>query len=133
LRAVRTLRSSSRILTISSGLSLSLLTTSKFFSSCIAHEVPRNSVCPGGPLPLEVIKPPSPTGVTRTSERLGAIAHAATISLLKGVLVTARAPVVGASAAGAFIAGLLLDPVIFGAFADEHGMATWFVLAQWVW
>jgi hypothetical protein len=53
--------------------------------------------------------------------------------LLKGVLFTASVPVVKAGAAGVVATELLLDPVIFGALADERGMATWFVLAQWVW
>jgi hypothetical protein len=99
----------------------------------IAHEVPRNSVNPHGPLPLDVIKPSPPSRVVRTSRHLGAIAYTATISLLKGVLFTASVPVVKAGAAGVVATELLLDPVIFGALADERGMATWFVLAQWVW
>ena len=31
------------------------------------------------------------------------------------------------------VTSLLLDPLIFGALADERGIATWFVIAQWAW
>ena len=95
----------------------------------VAHEVPVDSVVEGGVIPLEVIKPPAPAKTVRTSERLGKIAHITTSTLLKGALVAAAAPAV--------FTGMtmlaLLDPVIFGAIADERGMATWFALAQWTW
>ncbi len=102
----------------------------------IAHEVPSYSVSPHGPIPLEVIRPSAPIQTSRTSERLGIVAHAATVSLLRGLRRTANASVlaVGAATVGASIAAaLMLDPLIFGAIADERGMATWFVLAQWLW
>ncbi len=95
----------------------------------VAHEVPVNSVVEGGTIPLEVIKPPAPAHTVRTSERLGKIAHVTTSSLLKGALVAAAAPVVLTGMAMV----TLLDPVIFGAIADERGMGTWFALAQWTW
>jgi len=95
----------------------------------VAHEVPVNSVVEGGTIPLEVIKPPAPAQTVRTSERLGKIAHATASSLLKGALIAAAAPVVFTGVTMA----TLLDPVIFGAIADERGMGTWFALAQWTW
>lgn len=102
----------------------------------IAHEVPCYSVDPHGPIPIEVVRPPVPAQTRRTSERLGAVACGATISLLKGLRRTATVGILGAGAAtvgGIAAAGVLLDPLIFGAVADERGMATWFVLAQWAW
>jgi hypothetical protein len=95
----------------------------------IAHEVPVGSVVEGSVIPLEVIQPPVPAKTVRTSERLGKIAHATTSALLKGALVAAAAPVV---LTGMTVAALL-DPVIFGAIADERGVGTWFALAQWTW
>ncbi len=95
----------------------------------IAHEVPVNSVVEGSAIPLELIKPPAPAETVRTSERLGKIAHVTTSSLLKGAFIAAAAPLVFTGTAVAF----LLDPVIFGAIADERGMGTWFALAQWAW
>lgn len=102
----------------------------------IAHEVPRYSVNEAGPLPLEVVLPPDPARTIQTSQRLGAVAHAATSALLGGLGRAARAGVNGAALAtlGSGVAAvILLDPLIFGAIADERGMATWFVLAQWTW
>ncbi len=102
----------------------------------IAHEVPNGSVDPAGPIPLEVIVPPVPAHVTRTSRRLGVVAHAATVRLLRGMRHTAGKGLLGigvATMATGAASALLLDPLIFGALADERGMATWFVLAQWVW
>jgi len=102
----------------------------------IAHEVPSGSVNPAGPIPLEAIVPPVPAHVIRTSRRLGVVAHAATVSLFRGIRHTASKGLLGAGAAtmGAVAASTrLLDPLIFGALAGERGMATWFVLAQWVW
>jgi hypothetical protein len=131
----------------------------------IAHEVPANSVSPSGPIPLEAVLPPPSARVTRTSEVLGSIAHAATISFLRGTLLTASAAVRGASAiakdmgrvagaatltmgtaalsfgssAGAAAANvgssalIMLDPVIFCALPDEHGIAVWYAVASWVW
>jgi len=102
----------------------------------IAHEVPANSVAMDRPLPLEAVTPPPSAHTLRQSERLGAIAHVSTISALKGfrrgLTTSVRGMVVGALATGV-AAALLLDPIIFGALADERGMATWVVLAQWVW
>ncbi len=102
----------------------------------IAHEVPPNTIDTNSPLPLEVIAPPPPARALRQSARLGAIAHVSTISALKGFrrsfTTSVQSVAVGALAAGA-AAALLLDPIIFGALADERGMATWIVLAQWVW
>ena len=95
----------------------------------IAHEVPVGSVVEGSVIPLEVIQPPAPAKTVRTSERLGKIAHTTTSTLLKGAFVAAAAPVV---LTGMTVAALL-DPVIFGAIADERGMGTWFALAQWTW
>lgn len=106
----------------------------------IAHEVPRNSVSEDGPLPLEVICPPAPVQTVQASEQLGTIAHAATAGLLSKLggasLVGARGAAKGATLAGiaaGVAASLLLDPLIFGALADERGIATWFVIAQWAW
>lgn len=102
----------------------------------IAHEVPSNTVDADGFIPLEVIAPPPPERTQRLSERLGAVAHTSTISALRGFRRTAAAGALGV-AAGTLVAGVvvarLLDPIIFGALPDERGMATWFVLAQWVW
>jgi len=95
----------------------------------VAHEVPINSVVEVSAIPLEVIKPPAPAQTVRTSERLGKIAHVTTSSLLKGAFVAAAAPLVFTGTAVA----ILLDPVIFGAIADERGMGTWFALAHWTW
>jgi hypothetical protein len=95
----------------------------------VAHEVPVGSVVEGSIIPLEVIQPPAPAQTVRTSERLGKIAHITTSSLLKGALIGAAAPLVFTGVAMA----TLLDPVIFGAIADERGMGTWFALAQWAW
>ncbi|QBD79221.1 hypothetical protein EPA93_25860 [Ktedonosporobacter rubrisoli] len=102
----------------------------------IAHEVPPYSVSEEGPLPLEVIKPPAPAQTVRAAERLGWLAHAATTTLIgstgrlfsESLRASTRAGLVVGTAAA-----LLLDPLIFGAIADERGMATWFVLAQWAW
>jgi hypothetical protein len=131
----------------------------------IAHEVPANSVSPYGPIPLEAVLPPPSARVTRTSEMLGSIAHAATISFLRGTLLTASAAARGASSiakdtgsvagaapltmgaaamsfgsrTGAAAANLgsralmMLDPVIFCALPDEHGIAVWYAVASWVW
>jgi hypothetical protein len=62
----------------------------------IAHEVPANSVSPFGPIPLEAVLPPPSAQITRTSEMLGSIAHATTISFLRGTLLTASAAARGA-------------------------------------
>jgi hypothetical protein len=102
----------------------------------IAHEVPRGSISEHGPIPLEVILPSAPVETRRTSERLGKIAYTAQSSLLGLLGLTARASALGLGAvsAGAGMAlEALLDPLIFGAIADERGIATWFVLAQWAW
>jgi hypothetical protein len=96
----------------------------------VAHEVPVGSVVEGSIIPLEVIKPPAPAKTIRTSERLGKIAHVTTSTLLKGALVAAAVPVVAFTSVAT---AALLDPVIFGAIADERGMGTWFALAQWTW
>ena len=104
----------------------------------IAHEVPCNSVNPNGPIPLEVITPPL-TSAVRTSECLGDVTHAITTSLLKGALAAITLPLAAvalplfAAIALPLAAPTSLDPVIFGAIADERGMATWFILAQWTW
>ena len=95
----------------------------------VAHEVPVGSVVEGSIIPLEVIKPPAPAKTVRTSERLGKIAHATTSALLKGAFIAAAAPAVFTG----MTVATLLDPVIFGAIADERGMGTWFALAQWTW
>jgi hypothetical protein len=131
----------------------------------IAHEVPANSVSPNGPIPLEAVLPPPSARITRTSEILGSIAHATTISFLRGMLLTASAAARGAgtmakeigsvagaatltlgtaamsfgSSAGAATADvgsralMMLDPVIFCALPDEHGIAVWYAVASWVW
>jgi hypothetical protein len=102
----------------------------------IAHEVPRGSVSEDGPLPLEVIIPPAPALTVRTSEHLGTIAHALTVTLLGKLGQAAATSVQGAGVLGlgaGLVTSILLDPLIFGAIADERGMATWFVLAQWAW
>ncbi|HZR43207.1 MAG TPA: hypothetical protein VFB12_24030 [Ktedonobacteraceae bacterium] len=102
----------------------------------IAHEVPPYSVPSEGPVPLEVVLPPAPQRTVQTSERLGKIAHVATTSVLAGLGRTATSSLRGAAIAGAVLGAatsVLLDPLIFGAIADERGMATWFVLAQWAW
>lgn len=120
----------------------------------IAHEVPANSVSPFGPIPLEAVLPPPSAQITRTSEMLGSIAHATTISFLRGTLLTASAAVRGASAAtltlstaamsfGSSVgdtaahvgsrALMMLDPVIFCALPDESGIAVWYAVASWVW
>lgn len=131
----------------------------------IAHEVPANSVSPIGPIPLEAVLPPPSAQITRTSEMLGSIAHATTISLLRGTLLTATSAARGAgtiargvgNAAGAATLTLgtaamnlgssasttavhvgsraltMLDPVIFCALPDEHGIAVWYAVASWVW
>lgn len=101
----------------------------------IAHEVPRGSVSPDGPLTLEAITPPAPRSGVRTSRCLGNVAHAMTHTVLAALGLAARGGVYGAAlaGAGAETLSILLDPLIFGAFADERGMATWFVLAQWAW
>lgn len=102
----------------------------------IAHEVPRNSVDETGPLPLALLTPPQPVASVRTTQRLGIVAHALNRTLLGGL---GKATQVGAYSIGVATVGLeamatvLLDPLIFGAIADERGMATWFVLAQWSW
>ena len=62
----------------------------------IAHEVPANSVSPYGPIPLEAVLPPPSARITQTSEMLGSIAHATTISFLRGTLITASAAARGA-------------------------------------
>lgn len=102
----------------------------------IAHEVPANSVTVGDPLPLATVTPPPSARTLRQSERLGTIAHTSTIAALKGFrhgfATSARGVAIGALATSA-AAALLLDPIIFGALADERGMASWVVLAQWVW
>jgi len=102
----------------------------------IAHEVPPYSIREEGPIPLEVIAPPHPEQAVRLSNQLGFIADAATTTLVGSVGRAAKAAAggTGAVAAGtAIAASFLLDPLIFGAIADERGMATWFVLAQWAW
>lgn len=101
----------------------------------VAHEVLHGSVSPSGPLTLEAIAPPAPRSVVRTSRYLGNVAQAMTTSVLGGLGLIARGGVYSAALAGAGTEALsiLLDPLIFGAFADERGMATWFVLAQWAW
>jgi hypothetical protein len=102
----------------------------------VAHEVPRNSVPATGPLPLAAILPPVPQTSLRTSRSLGVVAQALTASVLGGMGQVARTGVRGTGLVGAGIdtlATVLLDPLIFGAIADERGMATWFVLAQWAW
>ncbi|GCE47298.1 hypothetical protein EI42_00827 [Thermosporothrix hazakensis] len=102
----------------------------------IAHEVPRNSVSEHGPIPLEVIAPPVPKEAAATAEQLGNIAHIATTIVLGKLKKAFTAGIKGAGIAttGAGIAtAALLDPLIFGAYADQHGLATWFVLAQWYW
>lgn len=102
----------------------------------IAHEVPRDSVDETGPLPLALLTPPQPAASVRTTQRLGIVAHALNSTLLGGLGKATRA---GAYSIGVASVGLeamttvLLDPLIFGAIADERGMATWFVLAQWAW
>ena len=95
----------------------------------VAHEVPRDSVVEGSILSLELIQPPAPAEVVRTSERLGKIARATTSFLRDSALVAASAPILLAG----MMAAAPLDPVIFGAIADERGMGTWFALAQWTW
>lgn len=103
----------------------------------IAHEVPAGTVGAGGYIPLEAVVPPAPERARHLSERLGSIAHFSTISPLRGfrrtLAASAKGAAVGALVTGAAAAAILLDPIIFGALADERGMATWFVLAQWVW
>jgi hypothetical protein len=102
----------------------------------IAHEVPCGSVSEYGPIPLEVVLPSPPVETRRVSERLGRIAHTAQSSLLGLVGQAARVGVQGVVAAGlgaSTALEILLDPLIFGALADERGVATWFVLAQWAW
>jgi hypothetical protein len=102
----------------------------------IAHEVPRNSVAPGAPIPLEVVAPPVSQSGVRLSESLGVAAHLSTISLLKGFRKASSAAIrtTAVGAIGTALAtAILLDPLIFGAIADERGIATWFVLAQWAW
>lgn len=124
----------------------------------IAHEVPANSVSPLGPIPLAAVLPPPSARMTRTSEMLGSIAHATTISFLRGTLLTAStiARGIGSSAGAATLtlgraamsfgssagtatahvgsrALMMLDPVIFCALPDEDGMAVWYAVASWVW
>jgi hypothetical protein len=102
----------------------------------IAHEVPRNSVEATLPLPLEAVRPPDPASSLRTVEQLGNVAHALHSTLFNGIGAVTRTSVQGAGVAAAGIGALttfLLDPLIFGAIADERGMASWFVLAQWAW
>lgn len=102
----------------------------------IAHEVPRNSVSADGPIPLEVIAPPAPASVVHTSQRLGEIAYAATVtfpSVLSKMAFTGIRDVSLVSAGTGVAAAILLDPLIFAALPDERGIATWFVLAQWAW
>ncbi len=101
----------------------------------VAHEVIHGNVSPYGPLTLEAIEPPAPRSAVRTSRYLGNAAQAMTSGVLGGLGLAMRSGVYGAALAGASTEALsiLLDPLVFGAFADERGMATWFVLAQWAW
>jgi hypothetical protein len=102
----------------------------------IAHEVPRGSVSEHGSIPLEVVLPSAPIETRRTSERLGKISYTAQSSLLSLLGLTAKASTLGlgvVSASAGRALDVLLDPLIFGAIADERGIATWFVLAQWAW
>jgi len=101
----------------------------------IAHEVPRYSVSEDGPIPLEVVMPPHPQQAVRLSNRLGMIANAATTHWLVS-WGRRRSGCAWRGEAGYWFGCsclVLLDPLIFGAIADERGMATWFVLAQWAW
>jgi hypothetical protein len=100
----------------------------------IAHEVPPYSVPETGPFPREIITPI--TDAERLSARLGIIANALTGTVISGLKAAATEGVRKAAYLGISLGGTaaaLLDPLIFGAIADERGMATWFVLAQWAW
>jgi hypothetical protein len=102
----------------------------------IAHEVPCGSVSEDGPIPLEVVLPSAPIETRHTSERLGNIAFTTQSSLLRLLGLAARTSLLGlgtVSRGAGRAMEILLDPLIFGAIADQRGMATWFVLAQWAW
>ncbi len=102
----------------------------------IAHEVPCGSVSEYGPLPLDVVQPPLPAAQQRVAQTLGHVAHTCTRLITDGLLRTGKSSLYGVGLVGAgasAVAAVLLDPLIFGAIADEHGMATWFLLAQWYW
>ncbi len=102
----------------------------------IAHEVPHGSVDEYGPLSLSVVQPPVPPVQHRTAHMLGRIAHALTSTVAGSMRTVSKSSLYGVGLVGmgaSAVSAVLLDPLIFGAIADEYGLATWFLLAQWAW
>lgn len=110
----------------------------------VAHEVPKGSVQPGEPVPLEVIVPPPPPRMRKRLSHLeglmatywGGVRTA--IRLASGGALVAGAALIAAPAA-LVMATASLDPILFGLHVDwEHeveGMpvALWYYLTSWVW
>lgn len=103
----------------------------------VAHEMTPGSVTSSTPITAELLTPPQPANVVRTSNHLGTAGsilwHIATLPVLAAMVGALGALAVGAWA----IAGVGRDPILFGAKVGPcrpvvpGELASWFYLGHW--
>ena len=113
----------------------------------IAHEIPRGSLQSGEAVPLDLVAPPPPAGVSERLNRLNRVIE----NVWDGARTTAgfTAKATAATAAGVAVAGIAvargalaltaLDPILFGVFLDRkhtvrgQPLGLWYYVSHWTW
>lgn len=110
----------------------------------IAHELPKDNLKPGQPVPLELIAPPPPPAMSRRLNRLNRMNQMVWNSLAAaaGTALEATTAVVTAAGTVAATSIMLLasyDPILFGIYLDKehsvngHPIGLWYYLSHWTW
>ena len=105
----------------------------EFDAIYIAHEIPKSSVKPGQPVPLELIAPPPPPETMYRVRKLGNEVD----KFWKKIAAISTTTV--AATAAAFAALTPVDPVLFGVNINEAWklkntpVGMWYYIARWDW